>query len=75
MQSRLDKNEMVKNLIPKFMMGMLIVAVLLIVLLPQRHLWRIGSEKDVIETDALYMFFVDQIGKTHKKAFWQDYFH
>ncbi|MCM3357690.1 DUF2207 domain-containing protein [Psychrobacillus sp. MER TA 171] len=69
MLSRLDYNEMVKSLIPKVMMGMLIVAVLLIVLLPQRHFWRVDSEKNVIETDALYMFFVDQIGNTHKKSF------
>ncbi|MER2262011.1 MAG: DUF2207 domain-containing protein [Psychrobacillus sp.] len=69
MQSRLDNIEMVKSLLPKVMMGMLIVAALLIVLLPQRHFWRVGSKKDVIETDVLYMFFVDQVGNRHKKSF------
>ena len=69
MQSRLDNKGMVTDLIFKVIIGMLIVAFLFLVLLPQRHFWRMGSEKEVIDTDTLYLFFVDQAGNSHKKSF------
>lgn len=59
----------IKNLITKIIIGMLITALLLIILLPQRHFWRRGSEKDILGTDVLYLFFVDRIGKPHRKSF------
>lgn len=56
-------------IIPKISFAFVLIAVLFVVVLPQRHFWRKGSITDVLSTDILYLYFIDKIGKPHPKAF------
>ncbi|QEY22749.1 DUF2207 domain-containing protein [Psychrobacillus sp. AK 1817] len=67
--NRLEGMGEIKNLIPKIIIGLLVTALLFIILLPQRHFWRRGSERDILDTDVLYLFFVDSVGNTSRKSF------
>ena len=69
LENRLFYIEKLIKLIPKVSFAILILAILLFFLLPQRHFWRKGSEEDIMNTDILYLFFIDNIGKPHRKAF------
>lgn len=57
------------EIIPKISFAFVLIAILLVVVLPQRHFWRKGSVTDVLNTDILYLYFIDKIGKPHPKAF------
>lgn len=57
------------SFIPKVTIAILILMLSFIFFLPQRHFWRNGESGEVINTDVLYLFFVDKSGKPHPKAF------
>ena len=68
MEKRISYIDKLHVIIPKATIGIFII-VLLLFLLPQRHFWRKGSAEDVMNTDLLYLYFVDRVGKPHPKAF------
>ena len=47
----------------------MIIAILFIILLPQRHFWRKGTGENILDIDILYLFYVYKTGKRNKKAF------
>ncbi|ALC84761.1 hypothetical protein AM499_02215 [Bacillus sp. FJAT-22090] len=67
-EKRISYIDKLHAIIPKATIGILII-VLLLFLLPQRHFWRKGSKEDVMNTDLLYLYFVDRVGNPHPKAF------
>lgn len=69
MQNRLSLIESLPSIISKTVVGMIVIALLLLFIPPQRHFWRKGTAEAVILTDPLYLFFVDKAGKPHRKAF------
>ncbi len=69
MRERLGSLEDLKSIIPYFTYGILLLALLSIILLPQRHFWRSGPIENMINTDVLYLYFVDKTGKPKKKSF------
>ncbi|MEI4769318.1 DUF2207 domain-containing protein [Psychrobacillus sp. FJAT-51614] len=68
MENRISYLDTLIAIIPKASLGILIVVIILL-LLPQRHFWRKGEIEDVMNTDILYLYFVDRAGKPHAKAF------
>ena len=65
---RLSNAEQLVSIIPYVAVG-LIILVALLLLLPQRHFWRKGSQEEVLTTDIVYLYFVARAGKPHPKAF------
>lgn len=57
------------SFIPKVAFVVLIIILCFLFFLPQRHFWRKGHSDEVLNTDVLYLFFVDKCGKPHPKAF------
>ncbi|TQR19837.1 DUF2207 domain-containing protein [Psychrobacillus vulpis] len=68
MEKRISYLDKLLVIIPKVTQGILIVVIILF-LLPQRHFWRKGSKEDVMNTDILYLYFVDRAGKPNTKTF------
>ncbi len=69
MKERLAAIEVLKNRIPYFSYGILLLAFLSFILLPQRHFWRRGAIEDVMTADVLYLYFVDKNGKAKTNSF------
>ena len=68
LEKSLSNTERLVRIIPFVATGLIILIVLLL-LLPQRYFWRKGSVEEVLDTDLVYLYFVDRAGKPHPKSF------
>ncbi|WP_185907987.1 DUF2207 domain-containing protein [Psychrobacillus soli] len=69
LQKRLSNIPELINIIPKVSLTLVIIAILFIIGLPQRHFWRKGIGESILDIDILYLFSVYKNGKMNKKAF------
>lgn len=68
-KKRLSQISVLLVLIPKVSFVLILMAILFLVALPQRHFWRIGPVEYALDTDVLYLFFINNAGKPDKKSF------
>lgn len=66
---RLSYIDTLISFIPKVSFTILIIILCLLLFLPQRHFWRKGYSEEVLNTDVLYLFFVDKCGNPNTKDF------
>ncbi|MEK3995839.1 DUF2207 domain-containing protein [Psychrobacillus sp. FSL K6-2365] len=66
---RLSYIDTLISFIPKVSYTILIIILCLLLFLPQRHFWRKGYSEEVLNTDVLYLFFVDKCGNPNTKDF------
>ncbi|WP_342598580.1 DUF2207 domain-containing protein [Psychrobacillus sp. FSL H8-0483] len=69
MQKKLSNIPALMQLIPTFSLALVIIAILFIIALPQRHFWRKGTGENILDIDILYLFSVYKTGKRNKKGF------
>ncbi|MFJ8063317.1 DUF2207 family protein [Psychrobacillus sp. NPDC096426] len=69
MQKRLSNIAGLMKILPKITLVLVIIAILFIVTLPQRHFWREGNGESILDIDILYLFSIYKTGKPNKRAF------
>lgn len=69
MKKRLSEIPVLIKILPNVSLVLVIMAVLFIIVLPQRHFWRKGNEEHILDIDILYLFSVYKTGKRDKKTF------
>ncbi|WP_186321402.1 DUF2207 domain-containing protein [Bacillus sp. FJAT-22090] len=68
-KKRLSYIPMLIELIPKISFALIVLALLFLVALPQRHFWRKGPLEYALDTDVLYLFYIYNTGKLNRKSF------
>lgn len=57
------------TIIPKVTFTLVLIAILFMIALPQRHFWRKGNGESILDIDILYLFSIYKTGKRNKRTF------
>lgn len=57
------------KIFPKVTFIFILIAILFLVALPQRHFWRKGTGESILDIDILYLFSIYKTGKPNKRTF------